>query len=489
MAVGRTSIWRSALSRLGQWVTRTAWWPTTPPNQWGHTWFQSGYPSPNTMPPLLTFPAVYTSIDTISSDIARLPIRHYRMVDGDKVEVEVSAPLRVLDKPNGYQTRFDMMKQFVASQLYRGNGYLYAMRNRRYEIDELHVLFPDGVWPYRSGNEVFYSVAPNKLADIDVQRMLTTRECLHHRMLTLADPLIGITPLMAAALSTSAGMAILTQSERFFNHMARPSGVLQTASKLDPERAQAIKDRWSAVYKGPGNAGEVAVLEQGLEWKSLALTAVDAQLIEQLRYTVEDVARVYRLPIFMLGDLTKVSYNSSEQLTRIYYSGCLVAHMSAIEDKFTQFFDMDGRREWLEFDTDYLFRTEMQARVEALARSVQGGLRTPNEARSVEGLNPLPGGDQIFMQQQMVPVEVLAKRADLTSQPPTGGPNPPATPTAALEAPPAQLALPAPALSPDVLRDALMGEVFRDAPPRRLLPSPERRTQRTVIHGRRSRAA
>jgi hypothetical protein len=162
--------------------------------------------------------------------------------------------------------------------------------------------------------------------------------------------------------------------------------------------------------------------------------------------------------------------------------------MVAIEDKFTQFFDMNGRTEWLEFDTDYLFRTEMQARVEALARSVQGGLRTPNEARAVEGLNPVTGGDQIFMQQQMVPVEVLATRTDLTSKPPTSGPNPPPTPTAALDAP-TQLALPAPALSSDALRDALMGEVFRDAPPRRLLPSAERRTTRHVIHGRRSRAA
>ena len=462
--------------------------------QWGPGWFQQGYNSPNQMPPLLTFPAVFTSIDTISSDIARLPMRHYKIDErGRRVEVENSAPLRVLEKPNGYQTRFDMMKQFIASQLYRGNGYLYAMRNRRYEIDQLHVLFPDSVWPKRAGAEVFYEVTQQPLAEIDVQRTLTTRECLHHRMLTLADPLIGITPLMAAALSTSAGLAILGQSERFFNSMARPSGVLTTAGKLDPAKAQAIKDRWNAVYKGPGNAGDVAVLEEGLEWKSLALTAVDAQLIEQLRYTVEDVARVYRLPIFMLGDLTKVSYNSSEQLVRIYYSGCLVAHMVALEDRFTQFFEMNGRTEWLEFDTDYLFRTEMVARVEALAKSVQGGLRTPNEARAVEGLNPLSGGDVIFMQQQMVPVDVLASRADLSAKPPGSTPAP--MPAAALTVDPDAMArelaahidaLPEPRSS-DELRDALMGAVFSDPLPRRIaLQHPQ---QRQLIYGRRSRVA
>jgi HK97 family phage portal protein len=469
---------------IGAILKRTAWLPTSSPMSWGPGWVQSGYHSPNTMPPLLTFPAVYTSIDTISSDIARLPMRHYKIDErGQRVEVENSAPLRVLQKPNGYQTRFDMMKQFIASQLYRGNGYLYAMRNRRYEIDELHVLFPDRVWPFRSGTEVFYNVAADPLTDIETGRMLTTRECLHHRMLTLADPLVGITPLMAAALSTSAGLAILGQSERFFNQMARPSGVLTTAGKLDPQKAQAIKDRWAAVYKGPSNAGDVAVLEEGLEWKSLALTAVDAQLIEQLRYTVEDVARVYRLPIFMLGDLTKVSYNSSEQLVRIYYSGCLVAHMVAIEDRFSAFFGMNDRTEWLEFDTDYLFRTEMLARVEALAKSVQGGLRTPNEARSVEGLNPISGGDVIFMQQQMVPVDVLASRADLSAKPPGSSPIP--QPAAALPPPESSPR----GFSSDALRDALMGEVFRDQPVPRRLVAANRNPQRTLIYGRRSRAA
>jgi HK97 family phage portal protein len=481
---------RSILSRLGQWLTRTAWMAPVPPMQWGHTWWGQGYGSPHAMPPLITFPAVFTSIDTISSDIARLPFRHYRLErGGEKIEVESSAALRVLEHPNGYQTRWDLMKQFVASQLYRGNGYLFAKRNGRYEIDELHVIFPDHVWPYRSGGEVFYQVAPDPLAGIEVQRMLTTRECLHHRMLTLQDPLIGITPLMAAALSTSAGMAILKQSESFFRQMARPSGVLQTAGKIDPARAQEIKERWQSVYKGPDNAGDVAVLEFGLEWKPMTMTAVDAQLIEQLRYSVEDVARVYRLPIFMLGDLTRVSYSSSEQLTRIYYSGCLASHLGAIEERFSAFFDMNPRTEWLEFDLDVLFRTEMLQRIEALAKAVQGGIRTPNEARSVEGLNPLPGGDTVFMQQQMVPVEVLASRTDLTAKPPTG-PMPPNPTAAALPAPAPQLALPAPAASSDALRDALMGEVFRDGPPvRRAAVPPDRRPQRKLIHGRRSRIA
>lgn len=473
------------LFRVARWITRTAWFPALPPGSWGPDWFQRGFPSPSSMPPLVTFPGVFAAIDGISNDIARLPMRHFRREGGEVIEVENSAALRVLEQPNGYQTRFDLMKHLISSQLYRGNGYLYAIRNRRYEIDELHNLTADSVWPHRSGTEVFYDVGANQLAGINAAGMLTTRECFHHRMMTLGDPIMGITPLVAAALSCSAGMAILRQSERFFNQASRPSGVLQTVGRLNADQAQAIKDRWNAVYKGPEGSGEVAVLEQGLEWKPLTMTSVDAQLIEQLRYTVEDVARVYQLPLFKLGDYTKVSYSSTEQLTRIYHSQCLAAHMESLEDRFTQFFGMNPRQEWLEYDTDALFRTEMQQRIEALAKSVQGGIRTPNEARKSEGLNPIEGGDTVFMQQQMVPVEVLSSRADLKAKPPNQ-PTPPAT---------AALPPPTPAAEIDVaaLSDELMSEVFRDDQPRRRRPHlalvESGEPDRKLIYGRRSRPA
>lgn len=102
----------------------------------------------------------------------------------------------------------------------------------------------------------------------------------------------------------------------------------------------------------------------------------------------------------MTGDLSKISYSSSEQLSRIYFSGCLAAHLGALEGKFCDFFGMNGRTEWLEFDTDYLFRTESQQRIEGLAKAVQGGIRTPNEARRIEGLNPVIVGMALIVNQQ-----------------------------------------------------------------------------------------
>jgi HK97 family phage portal protein len=436
---------------------------------WPDNWYQGGRDLPGLgRAAALTFPAVYASIDIISSDIARLPMRHWRDDGETRRELCDSWPLSVLDKPNEYQTGFDLMKMLVGSQLFRGNGYLYPIRNRRYQVDSLHCLFPDYVWPYRAaGSDYFYQVSAQPLAEIETTAMIPPREMLHHRMLTFNDPLIGITPMVAAATSSSAGLAILRASDRFFQRMARPSGVLQTARSLDRRKAEEIKERWQRVYAGEEGAGDVAVLEEGLEWKPLTMTAVDAQLIDQLRYSVEDVARVYRVPLFMLGDLTKVSYNSSEQLSRVYDNGCLSAHMKALEWRLSQFFGMDARSEYLEFDTDQLFRGEFQARTEALVRSVQGGLRAPNEARRIEGLNPVPGGDVTYMQQQMVPVSQLASRSDLNPMPAM---TPPAAQTPTRELPPPEdNEIPLPGTGPDLaeLTDALMGAVFRNPPPAR----------------------
>ena len=459
----------TALSRARNWIVRSIGGPsvTNLRLNWPDQWYQMGRDTPGSFGSL-AFPAVYASIDVISSDIARLPMKHFKDDGESRVEQRDSRVVKVLDRPNDYQTGADMMKALIASQLFRGNGYLFPRRNRRTEINELHCLYPDHVWPQRSGSDYFYRVSAEPQADLEADSMVPPRELMHHRMMYFGDPLCGLSPMVAAATSSAAGLAILNSSARFFRKMARPSGVLQSAQRIDRRFAEEVKERWRRVYAGEEGAGDVAVLEQGLEWKPLTMTAVDAQLIDQLRYSVEDVARVYRLPLFMLGDLSKVSYNSSEQLTRIYWMGCLSAHMNSLEWRLSQFFGMDGRREYLEFDLDELFRTEMQARVEALAKAVQGGIRTPNEARRIEGLNAVPGGDKIMMQQQMWPVETLVGRTEINPSPMPGAP-PVATPPREIEdyfAP-----------DPAQLTDALMGAVFDNAPP----PRPPQSYSRSVL--------
>jgi HK97 family phage portal protein len=234
--------------------------------------------------------------------------------------------------------------------------------------------------------------------------MIPARFIVHHRLMTGAHPLIGISPLSAAAASAGLGREIQAQSAQFFGNQSRPSGVLKTPRTLNPETAKRLKERWQDLYSGEG-LGSVAILEEGLQWEALTITAADAQLVAQLEYAVKDVARVFHVPLHMLGELGGVTYKNAETLSAIYYKGPLSTHLQALEDRFNNAFDMIpfGRR--IEFDIHGLLRAEFDVRMVAYKEAIQGGVMTPNEARSLENLGPKDGGDSLYMQQQNMPLE------------------------------------------------------------------------------------
>lgn len=357
--------------------------------------------------------AVFAAIDRISSDIAKIPLRHWRVKPGGgREEVLNSAPLKVWRNPNPYQTGFDLMKQLVTSQLLRGNGYVFVNLNAKNQVTDMYCLSPDRVWPYAWAGDVWYRVGMDYLADIMADQFVPARLMFHHRMETLSNPLIGISPLFAAGNTIASAQGIQSFASTFFANMSRPSGYLTTAGKLDAQKAEAIKKRWGDSYAGPGKAGATAVLEMGLEYKQLTMTAVDSQLVEQLRWTVEDIARIFQIPAFLIGDMTRMMARNSESLMRIYYSSCLMAHFTSLITRINTFWELDPAKEYLEFDLDELFRTDFDVRIASWAKAVQGGLATPNEAREGGfGFNPVEGGDEVYMQQQMLPITLLGKVA------------------------------------------------------------------------------
>jgi HK97 family phage portal protein len=361
----------------------------------------------------ITYSAVFAAVDRISSDIAKIPLRHWqKQPNGTRILLDNSPALSVWRRPNPYQTYFDLMKSIVMSQLYRGNAYVYCYMNNRNQVREMYCLSPDRCWPYIYEGEVFYRVGQDPFADIRIDEMVPARFIMHHRMATLNNPIIGVSPLVAAAATVAAGQSIQSHSATFFGNMARPSGYLTTAGKLDRQKAEDIKKRWTDYHGGPGQSGRTAVLEQGLEYKQLTMTAVDAQLIEQLRWTIEDIARVFQIPAFLIGDMTRMMARSSESLMKIYYGSCLMAHFRGLIERMNMFYELNPVQEYLEFDIDELYATEFDVRVTSWAKAVQGGLASPNEGRDgAFGFNPVDGGDDVFMQQQMIPIDMLGDLA------------------------------------------------------------------------------
>lgn len=373
---------------------------------------------------LLAFSAVYACINTIASDISKLPMQVFEidMDTGARTLRRTDYYAQLLRTPNSYQTAADFMFAFVQSYLLQGNTYCYAgKRNRRGEISELHVLRPYNVRPLivQDGTgQVFYECNEDFLAGIiEPTVRVPERDIIHHRLPLLPGyPLVGVTPIFAAAASSALGLQILRDSQQFFGNASRPSGVLSTDQHMSDDTKTRLKQEWDLAYRGE-EFGKTALLSGGMKWQPLTITAQDAQLIEQLRYSVEDVARVFRVPPFMLGDLSKVTYRNNETLVRIYMSNCLGFHIEALEQRFARAFDFPQHFE-VRFDLSGFLRTEIDVRYTAYAQALNGGWISANEVRAAEGMEAVDGGDEPRVQTQYVPL------SQASGSPPTPAPAP-----------------------------------------------------------------
>jgi phage portal protein BeeE len=179
--------------------------------------------------------------------------------------------------------------------------------------------------------------------------------------------------------------------------------------------------------------GRTAVLANGLDFKPLSINAVDSELVGQLRYVTEQIASVYRVPGFMLGDLNKVNFRNSETLAREYLSKCLSYHLTAFEQCFHKAFEMPDSV-YVDLDERVLLRMETDTRYTAYQTALQAGFMSINEVRLEENLPPVKGGEEPRVQMQYVPLS-------------TPVPTPAPAPTPAI-APPAPAPEPAPATPP-----------------------------------------
>jgi HK97 family phage portal protein len=371
------------------------------------------------------FSAVYACISIIANDVSKLPPRiRRRNKDGSKDDFDNHPGSRVLYYPNGYQTRVDFWGQFMSSCLFTGNTYVYLLRDARGVVSEMHILDPRRVRVLMADDgSIFYQVGNERLAELIGQQYIPARDILHHRLLTLNHPLMGLTPLYAAGVSAMTGQTIQQNSYAFFANMSRASGVLTAPGKISPELAGRLKVEWDQNFKG-GQMGKTAVLGEGMKWEPLTISAADAQLIEQLRWSVEDVARCFRVPTYMLTDASKISFKNAEQLARNYYGQTLQHHIESIEARIDVAFGL-ADDVYCEFDLSTLLRMEFDSRMTAYREGINSGVLTINEARRMEELPPKDGGDEPLVQMQYRPLSMAGDPMAGAAMPPVEPPPEP----------------------------------------------------------------
>lgn len=374
---------------------------------------------------LLAFSAVYACVTVISADIGKLRLRVIkRNESGTSPEVIDWRYSPLLNKPNRYQTRIEFIEQWIVSKLLHGNAYILKQRDARGIVVALYVLDPTRVTTLVADDgSVYYRLSSDNLSQIADQITLPAREIMHDRMVALFHPLIGVSPIYACAMSATVGNRIQTNSGKFFENMSRPSGVLSAPGSISDETAERLKRHWEENYSGK-LIGRLAVLGDGLKYEAMTIPAQEAQLIEQLRWTVEDIARAFHLPQYKIGGQMP-TYNSIEVLNQGYYTDCLQALIEKLEACLTEGLEM-GERLSVEVDLDGLLRMDTAARYEGYAKAIGAGWMAPNEARVRENAEPVEGGDSPMMQQQNWSLAQLAQRDIIADKPAVAPPPPPA---------------------------------------------------------------
>lgn len=363
---------------------------------------------------ILTFSTVYSCISLIASDIGKLHLRYVEKdTNGIWIEKENSAFSPFLRKPNRYQTRQKFVENWITSKLIAGNTYVLKERDERDVVIAGYILDPYTTKPMIAPDgSIWYSLATSKLAGIDSNEVLVpASEIFHDINVALYHPLCGVSPLSACGLAALQGIKIQENSTKFFQNGSRPGGVLTAPGLIDDTTAKRIKDHWDNNYTGI-NAGKVAVLGDGLKYEQMSISAVDADLINQLKMSSEQVCSAFHVPAFMVGVGSPPSYNNVEALYQMYYSQCLQTHIEGIEAVLDNGLNMVKANQdaGTEFDLDDLLRMDTATQYKTYGEGVSRGLLAPNEGRKKLNLKPVKGGDTPYLQQQNFSLEALDKR-------------------------------------------------------------------------------
>lgn len=384
--------------------------------------------------------AVYTCITLISSDIGKLPVRVLRestdeiwtSVKGNAVPSEVKAAMGVLRRPNSYQNRIQFIQSWVVSKLFRGNTYVLKVRGRDSRVIALHVLDPERVEVLVSpSGEVFYRLRGDNLSGLEEDSItVPSSEIIHDRMCCLFHPLVGVGPLFASGLAAHQGLQIQKDSAKFFANSANPGGILSAPGAISEDTAKSLKKYWEENFSG-GKSGGIAVVGDGLEFKGMRMTAVDAQLLEQLQWTAKVVCSTFHVPAYKIGAGEIPSNNNVEALTVEYYQQCLQVLIEDLELCLDEGLSLPAHFR-VELDLDALFRMDSLSLIKMLSEGVKGQLIKPNEGRKRMNLPPVEGGDEIYSQQQNYSLAALSRRdaredpfAKSGSDNPTAPPPPP----------------------------------------------------------------
>jgi HK97 family phage portal protein len=345
----------------------------------------------------IRFTAVLSAVKIISETLASLPVMVYqRRADGGKDRATRHPLYKLLRRrPNSLKTSsFEFREMLTAHVLLWGNGYAQILRNSLDEPVELHPIHPSRVTPKTENERLIYRV---RMPD-GGERVLAADQVLHIRGYRDSG-LEGLSVVAAAEKAIRAGLSLEDFGMNFFEGGAFPSGVLEVegTGTMSPQAKDNLRESWQKLYGGTNRGKNIAVLEAGLKWKQMMIPQTDAQFLEQRKFQISEVARIFRVPPHMLADLDRATFSNIEHQSQEFITYTMLPWFRRWEEAIDRdLIDGDDEDVFVEFLPDALLRGDTAARATAYRTQIESGILSPNEARLMENRNPYPGGDEFM---------------------------------------------------------------------------------------------
>jgi len=323
--------------------------------------------------------AVISAISLLADSVASMPLRTFKLVDGNRQAVALP---EIIKQPDIDSNEYELVHQIVASMALHGNAYVHLDRDKRGEIIGLVPLHVYQMQVLPTGDQTGRKY-------LHLGNEIPAEDLIHMRWFTPPQSLVGVSPLIQSRNLIGLAMAMDRHLGQFYAEGATPSSVLETDQKLTNEQAQILKNTWEASHR---RHRRPAVLSDGLKWRPITTSAADQQMIETREQLIRDIARVFRIPAHLIlasgGDTQ--TYQNVEQASLNFLTHTITPWLRRVEIGLSRVLP-DGTD--IAFDTSSLLRTDALTRARVNTLNVQMGARTPNEVRQIEGLEPYDGGD------------------------------------------------------------------------------------------------
>ena len=357
--------------------------------------------------------AVYSCVRILSEAVAGLPLHLYRYKDGGGKEKAIDHPLyRLLhDEPNPEMSSFVFRETLMTHLLLWGNAYAQIIRNGKGEIMALYPLMPNKMRVDRDEHGKLYYEYSHSSDEAGTMKNTTVRltpyDVLHIPGLGF-DGLVGYSPIAMAKNAIGMAIACEEYGAKFFANGAAPSGVLEHPGVIkDPQK---VRDAWQSQFGGSANSNKVAVLEEGMKYTPISISPEQAQFLETRKFQINEIARIFRVPPHMVGDLEKSSFSNIEQQSLEFVKYTLDPWVIRWEQSLSRilFTDEEKKTLFFKFSVEGLLRGDYQSRMNGYATARQNGWMSANDIRELENMDKIPaeeGGDLYLINGSMLPMQ------------------------------------------------------------------------------------